>query len=162
MKKRVAIACLFTLTLLVPTACNNAAKDIAGNQAETEPAVDVAELHSESENASNAESNVEAVVSLTIEFGDGAKKRFPAIPWEQDMTVFDTLEWAADQPDGIRFEHRGQGALALVDQIDDLKNGGGNGKNWIFRVNGKLANSSCGVSRIAAGDEISWKFDVYQ
>ena len=78
------------------------------------------------------------------------------------MTVFDTLEWAADQPHGIQFEHRGQGALAMVDQIDDLKNSGGNGKNWIFRVNGELGNSSCGVAKISAGDEISWQFDVYR
>lgn len=101
-------------------------------------------------------------VSLTIDYGDGAQKRFPAVPWKDKMTVFDAISWSAKHPHGIQLKHRGRGSLAMVNQIDDLKNSGGSGKNWIFYVNRKLAIRGCGASTLAQGDEILWRFEVYR
>ena len=103
-----------------------------------------------------------ATVVLTIDFGDGMQKRYPKVPWKRGMTVLHALEWASRHPRGIKFDGRGRGATKLVSRIDDLKNGSVADKNWIFRVNGKLGDRSCGVLTVKAKDSILWKFEPYQ
>lgn len=113
-----------------------------------------------------------ASVVLTIDYGDGMQKRFPQLPWKDGMTAFEALRWSAKHPRGISLKSRGKGATTLVLQIDDLKNGepgnqadgssGKSKKNWIFRVNDQIADRSCGVFKLKAGDRILWKFDEYQ
>lgn len=102
------------------------------------------------------------IVTLTIDYGDGMQKRFPIIPWKEKMTVIDAMEWADKHPRGIGFSSRGKGATKLINQIDDLKNGGGQKKNWIFRVNDKMADRSCGVFPLKEGDRVLWRFEEYK
>ncbi len=102
------------------------------------------------------------LVILTIDYADGAQKRFPLIPWKKSMNVLDAIQWADDHPRGIDFAKRGRGETTLLTQIDDLKNRGGGRKNWIFRVNGKMGDRSCAVFPIEPGDTILWKFQRYQ
>ena len=78
------------------------------------------------------------------------------------MTVMDALKWADKHPRGIQFSVRGKGATAIVTRIDDLKNTGGKGKNWVYRVNGKLGDRSCGVFLVKPGHRILWKFERYK
>ncbi len=101
-------------------------------------------------------------VKVTIDYGDGVEKRFTAIPWQDPMTVWDAMRLAAKHPRGIKFEHRGKGATALLTQIDDLKNEGGGKRNWVYRVNEKLADRSLGILEIKAGDTILWRFEKYR
>ena len=101
-------------------------------------------------------------VILTVDYGDGAQKRFPSIPWKKSMTVLEAMRWADKHPRGIDFAERGRGETTLVTQIDDLKNQGGSQKNWIYRVNGKMGDRSCAVFPIEPGDTILWKFQRYQ
>ena len=77
------------------------------------------------------------------------------------MTVLDALLAAQKNPRGIRLKTRGSGQTAFVEKIDDLKNEG-SGRNWIFRVNGKLSNRGCGVVPLKSGDTILWKFGKYR
>ena len=102
------------------------------------------------------------IVVLTIDYGDGMQKRFPTIPWKEKMTVVDALQWADRHSRGIEFTSRGKGATLLVSKIDDLKNGSEDKKNWVFRVNGKLADRSCGIFPVKRGDRILWKFEEYK
>ena len=117
-----------------------------------------------SDTAHPAESNKtkKPVLTLTIDYGDGAQKRFPEIPWKKEMTVRDTLSWADQHPRGIDFESRGTGQALLVTKIDDLTNGRSGGKNWVYRVNDKLGDKSCAVFPVNAGDRILWKFERYK
>lgn len=101
-------------------------------------------------------------VVLTIDYGDGAQKRFPTIPWKKGFTVLDALEWAKKHPRGIELQRRGKEATTLVLAIDDLENSGASKKNWIFRVNGKLGDRSCGVFPVRPADRILWRFERYQ
>lgn len=103
-------------------------------------------------------------VKLVVDYGDGFQKRFTALPWVKGMTVLDVLNKAKAHPRGITFKHTGSGETAFLTQIDDVKNEGGgkDKKNWIYRVNDKLADRSCGVFAVKAGDEVVWKFDVYK
>lgn len=112
--------------------------------------------------AKSDQRDAKPAIELTIDYGDGAQKRFSQVPWTQNMTVFDTLQWASKHPHGIEFKHRGKDSLALVSQIDDLKNSGGSGKNWIFYVNQKLSDRGCGASKVLPRDKILWRFELYR
>jgi hypothetical protein len=98
-------------------------------------------------------------VELVIDYGDGVEKRFTRIPHQEGITALDTLEFADRHPRGIRFQTAGSGEAALVTGIDDLNNQtGGEGKNWLYRINGKLADKSAGAYVLAPGDVILWKY----
>ena len=91
----------------------------------------------------------------------GADPVLAALPWREGMTVVDALGAAAKHPHGITFESRGRGASALVTRIGDLKNEG-TGRNWLYSVNGKLANVGAGAYKLSAGDVVLWEFKVYR
>jgi hypothetical protein len=100
-------------------------------------------------------------VRMVIAYGDGVEKHFTQLPWNDGMTVLDALKAAAQHPRGITFKYRGKGATAFLTQIDDLKNEGRQ-RNWIFRVNSKLADRSFGIVTLKPGDAVLWKFGEYR
>ena len=119
--------------------------------------------HSDTERKPSPAEPKKPNVRLTVDYGDGAQKCYPRIPWSKKMTAFDATRWAAQHPRGIKLVKRGQGSTTLVTQIDDLKNGGGgDAKNWIFRVNGKMGDKSCAVFSVRPGDRILWSFERYK
>ena len=99
-------------------------------------------------------------VRLVIDYNDGVEKHFTAIVWKSGMTVMDVMLAAKKHPRGITFEHTGKGATALLTKIDDVENEG-RGRNWLYRVNGELADRSLGIFELHAGDTVLWKFDKY-
>ena len=103
----------------------------------------------------------EKAVQLTIDYGDGVQKTFSALEWKEKQTVLDVLQAAEKHPRGIKFKHRGSGATVLVTAIDDVANKAG-GDSWLYEVNGKLADRSCGVYEVQAGDKLLWKFGNYK
>jgi hypothetical protein len=102
------------------------------------------------------------IVRLEIDYGDGVEKHFTGRAWREGMTVLDAMRQAADSPHGIAFDHRGSGATAFLTRIDDVENEGGAGRNWIYRVNGRLADRSFGVYELEAGDTVQWRFSEYE
>lgn len=101
------------------------------------------------------------VVQLTIDYGDGVQKTFTGLEWKEKQTVLDVLQLAEKHPRGIKFKHRGSGATALVIAIDDVANKAG-GNSWLYEVNGRLADRSCGVYEVEPGDKLLWKFGIYR
>lgn len=105
-------------------------------------------------------------VNLVIDFDDGQQRHFQ-LAWREGMTALDALESASQRQRGIVYTQRGNGEMAMITAIDALANegGGGNasgkGRNWIYRVNGQLADKSCGVYEIRPQDVILWKFGTY-
>lgn len=102
-----------------------------------------------------------ATVKLIVDYGDGVQKHFTAIAWTDGMTVLDAMEIASRHRRGITWDRRGRGATAFLTRIDDVQNEG-NGRNWIFHVNGKLADCGLGVHPLASGDTILWTFAEYR
>ena len=100
-------------------------------------------------------------ITLTINYGDGVQKTFTKLPWHTKLTVLDATTAASKHPRGIRFDYRGSGSTALLTSIDDVENQGGKEKNWVYRINGKLAPRSFGVQKLSAGDAVLWKFEEY-
>lgn len=99
-------------------------------------------------------------VTLVVDFDDGLEKHY-RLPWRESMTVLDALEAASRRQRGIDVDIRGRGAMAMVTAIDGLPNEGGEGRNWIYRVNGQLADKGCGVYETKAEDVIIWSFGKY-
>ena len=100
-------------------------------------------------------------ITVVIDYNDGVQKHFERIAWRPDMTVLDAMQAAQKHPRGIRFAHRGKGATALLYRIDDLENEP-NGRNWLYLVNGKLADRSFGIQKVQVGDTILWKHEKFQ
>lgn len=102
-----------------------------------------------------------ATVRLVVDYGDGVELHFRALPWREGMTVLDALSAAQAHRHGITFAHRGTGSSAMITKIGDLKNEG-DGKNWLYSVNGKKAEQSAGVYKLKPLDAILWKFEIYE
>ncbi len=101
-------------------------------------------------------------VQLTIDFGDGMQKRFPAISHPltkgKKFTVADAMAVAMAHPRGIQVASRGRGATRFLESIDGLENEGAAGKNWILSVNGDLAQAGFGTISVEPGAAILWEF----
>ena len=99
-------------------------------------------------------------IRLVVDYGDGVEKHFTAIRWSEGMTVLDAMDLAKASPHGITFEHSGTGGSAFLSKIDDLENqgGGASARNWMYRVNDKLATKGIGVYELRPTDEVRWKF----
>jgi Domain of unknown function (DUF4430) len=102
-------------------------------------------------------------VSMVIDYNDGVAVHFSALAHREGMTVLDALTTAAAHKHGITFAQRGSGTTAMLTKIGDLKNEGGGEKsrNWILRVNGKLAQASMAATTLKSGDAVLWKFEPY-
>jgi hypothetical protein len=107
----------------------------------------------------NAAEQPAPTIALTIDYGDGVQKHFPRLAWKESMTVLDALQAAQDHPRGITFRYRGRGATAFLVQIDDLENQGRD-RNWLYRINGKLADRSFAVQTVQPKDRITWEFGL--
>jgi hypothetical protein len=62
-------------------------------------------------------------VSLAIDFGNGARREFAALPWRDGMTVAKLLKLAAEFRPGISYTQQGEGELALLTSLDGVTNG---------------------------------------
>ena len=103
-----------------------------------------------------------SIAELTIDYGDGAQKRFTAVPWKEGMTVQDAMQFAKAHPHGVTFQSRGKGKFGFLSQIDDVKNQAGGGRNWIFYVNQERAEASFAVTEVPKAGAILWRFEEYK
>ncbi|MGD9636867.1 MAG: DUF4430 domain-containing protein [Pirellulales bacterium] len=97
-------------------------------------------------------------VALAIDFSDGRRREFDAVPWHPGMTVDDLMTAASRNPEGIRYTVSGDGQLTLLGSIDGVANQLGGGRNWIYRVNDKLADRSLAIYELKPGDRVLWTF----
>jgi hypothetical protein len=98
-------------------------------------------------------------IRMVIDYGDGAEVHLTALPYRAEMTVLDALEAAGAHPHGVKFKWRGSGETAFVTQVGDVKNeGGGQGRNWTYFVDGHEPNVGVGTLRLKPGSVVLWKF----
>ena len=106
-----------------------------------------------------AEQKTAGTVRLEIDFNSDRKPISVAIPCSSDSTVFSILERARNLGD-LKFRSTGTGDLAFVNSIGGVKNQPAS-NNWVYRVNGKLADKSSGAYAVKPGDQIQWVFGTY-
>lgn len=98
------------------------------------------------------------VVQLEIDFGNGAKRQFEALPWRADMTVADVMTAARDFRPGIRYAQIGEGASGFLTELEGLKNEGASGRNWRYEVAGTPGSMSFCLQKVASGELVRWTF----
>ena len=102
-------------------------------------------------------------VALEIDFGNGARKHFAALPWQPEMTVAQLMKAALEFRPGIEFSQLGTGASGLLTSIDGLKNEGAGGRNWRYRVVDRSGNDRYGevsfcLEPVEPGMSVLWEF----
>ena len=100
----------------------------------------------------------DASVGLTVDFGNGVKKQFDALPWHEGMTVESLMQEAKDWKPGIFYSQLGEGETGFLESIDGLKNEGLSGRNWKYEVNEKYAEIGFCLHPLEPGDRLLWKF----
>ena len=107
------------------------------------------------------DAKVAGTVDLEIDFQSQKKNIQVAIPCSADSTVFSILTRAQNLGD-VKFESRGSSPESrFVTSIGGVKNQAAAGDNWVFRVNGELADRGCGEFSVRPGDQVQWMFGKY-
>lgn len=101
-------------------------------------------------------------IKIVVDFSDGVEWHFTAIPWAEGMTVMEALEAAPKGPRGLSYKSKGSGETAFVTEIAEVASEGGTGRkrNWIYKVNGELAQRGAGVVAIKPGDTVKWTYSA--
>jgi hypothetical protein len=97
-------------------------------------------------------------VALEIDFGNGARREFAALPYRDGMMVGDALRLARDFGPGLAFTHQGEGELSFLTSFDGVANQGPGGRFWLYQVDGERADVSYEVQPLAAGQRVLWQF----
>ena len=98
-------------------------------------------------------------VELAVDFQGQAENIETRQLVSQGATVFDLLSVCQSNGE-LQFEHRGSGETAFVTKINDIENQMADGSNWVFFVNGQLADHGVGAVKLNDGDSVLWKFSA--
>jgi hypothetical protein len=118
----------------------------------TNPAGDVSRAYTEKAAPQGA------TVSLTIDFGNGAKREFTGVEWSPGMTAGDLMHAASLMSPGLKYEVRGTAKMTLLTSLDGVANGSGAGRYWLYEINGRPADVSFAVKPLEPGDRVLWVF----
>ncbi len=107
------------------------------------------------------DAKVAGTVDLEIDFQSDKETIRVFIPCSADSTVFSILTRAKNLGD-LDFESRGgDPTTKFVTSICGVENQAAAGDNWVFRVNGELADRGCGDFVVEPGDQVQWVFGKY-
>ena len=97
-------------------------------------------------------------VALEIDFGNGARREYAALPYHDGMTVGDAMRLARDFRPGLPFTHQGEGELSFLTSLDGVANQGVGGRFWLYQIDGERADVSYEVKPLRAGQRVLWQF----
>lgn len=101
-------------------------------------------------------------VQVEIRFGSDREVIQSQVDCMNDSTVYSVLQ-AASIKGGFTFEStgllKGDKFITSIGGVDKLS---GDGKNWIYRVNGVLGDKGAGMFAVKPQDRIAWSFGKYE
>ncbi|QDT70878.1 hypothetical protein I41_00310 [Lacipirellula limnantheis] len=97
-------------------------------------------------------------VALEIDFGNGARREYAALPYRDGMTVGDALRLARDFGPGLAFASQGEGKMSFLTSLDGVANQGPGGRCWLYEIDGKPGDVSYEVQPLVAGQRVLWRF----
>lgn len=98
-------------------------------------------------------------VSLTIDFGNGARREFAALPYKQGMTLGELITQAREFRPPINFTTQGEGDMAFLTSLEGVANEtGASGRYWVYSVDDRRGEVSFAVQSLAAKSEVLWEF----
>ena len=98
----------------------------------------------------------EGAVSLTVDFSNGVRKEFAAIPWQSSMDVLGALEAAKSQPPGLDMETwTSRAAFVGVGALDGVHGfpSGGASDRWLAWVNSRYVGDLLQPGRFGTAEE---------
>ena len=96
--------------------------------------------------------------SLAIDFGNGARREFAALPWSDGLTLGKLMREARDFRPGIRYTQRGEGDMAFLTALEGVANDKAAGRYWFYEVDGQRGEVSFEVQPLEAGAKVLWVF----
>jgi hypothetical protein len=99
-------------------------------------------------------------VALQVDFGGRGDNLNLEIPCSEDSTVMDILNRSAMHGD-LKLDATGSGETAFLHAINGIGNAAQDreaGNFWTYTVNGQTAKTGGGVTQVAPGDLIQWRF----
>jgi hypothetical protein len=99
-----------------------------------------------------------ATVSLVIDFGNGVRREFAALPSREGMTVGDVLRLARESRPPIEYATKGEGEMTFLTALEGVANEGGDGRNWLYSVDGVAGQVSFEVHPAPPGSAVLWEF----
>jgi hypothetical protein len=97
-------------------------------------------------------------VGLEIDFGNGARRVFEALPYQAEMTVADVMDQARQFQPAITYVQVGDGAGGFLAELEGLKNEGASGRNWQNDRAGTTGSKRFCLQTVAAGQVVRWTF----
>ena len=97
-------------------------------------------------------------VALAIDFGNGARREFAALPWSRGMTVGELMRQARRFRPAIAFTQQGAGDKAFLTSLEGVTNQGGDGRYWTYQIDHRPAKMSFDVQPLAPGERVLWEF----
>lgn len=97
-------------------------------------------------------------VAVEIDFGNGVRYEYAALPWFEGMTVGDALDAAAALRPAIAFREQGTGAGAFLDALGGVANEGAQRRNWLYSIDGRSGEVSYRVAPLLPGTRVLWSF----
>lgn len=90
----------------------------------------------------------------TVQLDDGeSAPQSIHVPWDAG-TALELLRRAGERDPAFAPEVD----MAMVTAIGGRRNQGAEGRNWLFEVNGRLAEVGAGAAPVRAGDRVLWRF----
>ncbi len=94
--------------------------------------------------------------TLVLDFGDTTSKKF-AIDFSSKTTAFDLLS-EGTLKNGISLTTKVSDMGTFVEAIGN-KQGGQDGKYWMYYINGQLPSVGADKYELKTGDRVEWKFE---
>jgi hypothetical protein len=97
-------------------------------------------------------------VSLTIDFGNGARRVFDALPYAAGMTLGQLMQRARTFRPPVVYSATGKGKMSFLTSLEGVANEGAGGRSWLYSVDGRHGEVSFAVQSLAAGSAVLWEF----
>ena len=85
------------------------------------------------------------------------------VPWRPGLTVADATQVAGRlEPRVWQSAWEGEGKMAFLTQLGGVRNEGGDGRNWLFSVNGERSDRGAGAVAVGPDDRVLWELAEYR
>jgi hypothetical protein len=98
-------------------------------------------------------------VTLTIDFGNGARREFDDLPWTPGLTLGKLMEQAREFRPAVTFTQQGEGDMAFLKSLEGVAHESGpDGRYWLYSVDGRHGEVSFAVQPLEPGAAVLWEF----
>lgn len=97
-------------------------------------------------------------VSMTIDFGNGARREFDALPWTEGLTLGQLMREMADFRPALTYAQKGEGAMGYLTSLEGVANDGASGRYWFYTVDGARGQTSFEIQPLEPGARVLWVF----